>query len=475
MNLRFLFACSCLVAVNALYGQTVWDLNQCIEYAAQHNLVVQQADLSVELAEIDVRTGRHRYFPDLTGSLNGGISFGRNIDPTTNSFTTENILYSNYSLSSSVVLFQSGSLRNASRQERIQLSAAREDRLQSLNDLGLSIASFYLNVLLAGERLEVAVQSLETQRLQQDQAERLFRAGLRPEAELLEWISQTAMAEQGVVAAENGLDLAWLQLRQAMRLPMETDIQLQGLREEQLDAIAIERYAYEDLIAPATENQASIRAAKLRLDAAKIGEKIARATFFPTVYMSGSIGSRFSDAAIRPTEYGTTRIIVPGVYIDGKPAQFEQDYPTVLETEVTPFGDQFDQFLGYGAGISVSIPIYRNNSARGAVQRAKISTRSAALQLEQRKEALDQNVFTAIANFKSAGKDYDAALKAFDASKRLLESVAKKLELGTASAFEFNVAQTSFQSSSNNLLIAKYELVFHQKVLDYYAGKKLTW
>lgn len=475
MSLRFLFACCCLVAGHWLSGQTIWDLNQCIEYASKNNLAVQQADLSVELAEIDVRTGRHRYFPDLTGSLNGGISFGRNIDPTTNSFTTENILYSNYSLSSAVVLFQSGSLRNASRQERIQLSAAREDRQQSLNDLGLSIAGYYLNVLLAGERLEVAAQSLETRKLQQDQAEKLIRAGLRPESDLLEWISQTALAEQGVVAAENGLDLAWLQLRQAMRLPFAADVQLQGLREEQLDAIALQLYTYEDLIAPATESQASIRAAKLRLDVAKIGEKIARATFFPTVYMSGSIGSRFSDAAIRPTEYGTTRVSVPGVYIDGKPAQFEQDYPTVLETEVTPFSDQFDQFLGYGAGISVSIPIYRNNAARGALQRAKISTRSAALQLEQRKETLDQNVFTAIANLKAAGKDYDAALKAYNASKGLQESVAKKLELGSASAFEFNVAQTNFQSSLNNLLIAKYELVFRQKVLDYYAGKKLTW
>lgn len=112
----------------------------------------------------------------------------------------------------------------------------------------------------------------------------------------------------------------------------------------------------------------------------------------------------FSDAAIRPLDYSTSRILVPGVYIDGKSVLFEQDYPTVKSTEVIPFKDQYDQFLGYGVGLNLNIPIYNQRSTKTRVQKAALATKSSELQAELQKEKLNQDVYQAIANVRAAKK-----------------------------------------------------------------------
>lgn len=456
-----------------LFAQQKWNLIQCVDFASKNNITLEQSRVATEMAEVEYTASKHRLLPDLSGSLNSGISFGRNVDPTTNSFTTEDILYSNYSLSSSVILFQSGLMRNSIKQARLNVNANREDQQQALNDLGLTIATYYLNVLLAEERLEIAKKGLAVQFLQLDQMNKLIKTGMKPEADALEIQSQVARSEQGIVVAQNALDLAWLQLKQAMRLPPNESMQLERLTEDQLNRIQLETYSYEQLSGTAEQQQASLRAAKLRLEAAKIGEKIARAAFYPAVFANASIGSRFSDAAIRPNAYEIQRLLVPGVYIDGKSVSFEQDYPVVSSTEVTPFNTQFDQFLGYGFSVSVSIPIYRNYASKAGLKNAKLNTKMNELSYLQQKEALDQNLYTAMANVKAAVKEKEAAGKSFLAAQAAYDKINKKFQIGAASAYELNLSQSNLQTSETSLVIAKYDLVFKQKLLDYYAGKRI--
>jgi len=454
-------------------AQQRWNLVKCIDFASKNNIGLAQSKIASEMAEVELMASKHSLLPDLSGSINGGISFGRNVDPTTNSFTTENILYSNYSLSSSVVLFQSGLMRNSVKKARMNVLASQEDFQQAFNDLGLTVATYYLNVLLAQERLEISKKGLDIQLLQLDQINKLIKTGMKPEADALEIQSQVARAEQSIVVAQNALDLAWLQLKQTLRLPPDESMELEKLTEDQLNRIQLEVYSYDQIAVNAEQQQASLRAAKHRLEAAKLSEKIARAAFYPALFANGSIGSRFSDAAIRPKTYGTERVLVPGVFIDGNAVQFEQEYPNVLTTEVIPFKTQFDQFLGYGVGVSLSIPIYRNYASKAGLRNAKLNTRMNDLNYQLKKEALDQNLYTAIANVKAAIKEQEAANKSFLAAQAAYDKTYKKFQIGAASSFELNLSQSNLQTSENNLVIAKYDLVFKQKLLDYYAGKKI--
>ncbi|HRG69113.1 MAG TPA: TolC family protein [Saprospiraceae bacterium] len=459
--------------VTNLGAQEIWTLGSCVDYANKNNLGLQQSKISVEEANLSLLESRQKQLPDLNGAIGGGLSFGRNVDPTSNSFTTENIFSSNYSLTTGVALYQGGAIRNSIKQNKLNLDAKKQDYQQASNDLALSIASNYLNVLLCQERLEMALKNTGLVQGQLNQMQKMIQAGLKPEADALEMKSQLARMDQAQLIAENNLDLAWLDLKQAMRLDPRKPLQIEKLTEDQLNEIQINNDNLDQLAESAIQSQASMKAAYSRLEAARIGEKISKSLYYPNLFLSGSIGSRYSDAAIRISEYETQRIAIPGFYVNGVALNVEQDIQVPKSTVVIPFKDQYEQFLGYGIGFNLNIPIYNQRSSKTAVQKAKLATRSSETQVELQKEKINRDVYQAYASAKASKKEFDAALRAYDATKYAHDKTQKRFDLGTASVFDLNQSQSNLQNAESSWLIAKYNLVFSQKVLDYYSGKPI--
>ena len=52
-----------------------WSLNDCITYALENNIQVQQAQNSVESAEADVKSSRAALFPSLSFSSSQSLGF----------------------------------------------------------------------------------------------------------------------------------------------------------------------------------------------------------------------------------------------------------------------------------------------------------------------------------------------------------------------------------------------------------------
>ncbi len=464
-----------IIASVPVHGQEQWSLMSCIDYANKNNVNLQLSKINVDQAAITLKESKYKMLPNLSGSIYSGTSFGRNVDPTTNTFTTKNILYSNYSLSSSVALFQGGLIRNSIKQNELYLESGYKDYEQACNDLALTIAIYYLNVLQSQERLNVAEKNREFSKIQLDQINKLIKAGAKPEADALEIQSQLARAEQTFVDAENALDLAWLSLKQSMRLDPQTKMFLEPLSEDQFNSLQIQKYTFEDLFNSASEQRPGIQAAKIRLDAAKIGEKIARSFYYPSIYLNASIGSRYSDAAkfFIPVDSKETISGLARFGTDSIPVDLEFPATKYKEGAVIPFKKQFDQFLGYGGGISINIPIFNNYITKGGVEKSKLLSKQSELQLELQKEKLSQDIYQAMTNVKAALKEYDATQNAYVAAKSSYEKTQKRFEVGMANVFELNLIQTNYLNAQTNLLISKYDLVFKQKILDYYAGKPI--
>lgn len=466
------FLVLCLLFSYGLFGQERWSLMSCIEHAYKNNVSLEQSKILVDQAAITVKENKYKMLPNLNGSLNGGISFGRNVDPTSNAFTTQDILYSNYSLSSSVALFQGGLIRNSIKQSKLNQESAIKDYEQAGNDLALNIAIFYLNVLQSQDRLAIAAKNREIAKLQLEQINKLIKVGVKPEADALEIQSLLARAEQSYVLSENALDIGWLSLKQSLRLDPETIMILDKLTDDQLNALQFQNYSFEDLFSYASANRPGMQAAKIRMESAKLGEKISRSLYYPSVYFSASIGSRYSDAA-KGFESVPTKEKLEGLVFDTIPIKFVYDGFSYQSTGVIPFKTQFDQFLGYGGNISVSIPIFNNYSAKASVQRAKLNTKQSELQMELQKEKLSQDIYQAMTNVKAAIKELEASKNVYNAAKSSYEKTQKRFDIGMANVFELNQIQTNYLNAETNFLISKYDLVFKQKVLDYYAGKPI--
>ena len=98
MTLRFIgnFLLFLLLGCTAANAQGPWTLQQCIDYALEHNLQVKQSDLNMQSSKTQVDQSFAGFFPSLNGNASHNYYYGRSIDPYTNAFTTQQVQYFNF-------------------------------------------------------------------------------------------------------------------------------------------------------------------------------------------------------------------------------------------------------------------------------------------------------------------------------------------------------------------------------------------
>jgi len=81
----------CIWAVQPLYAQQLWSLEDCLQYGLANNLQIQQGQLNVDLQQSNLNSARASQLPSLNASATHGVNTGRTIDPFTNTFATESV------------------------------------------------------------------------------------------------------------------------------------------------------------------------------------------------------------------------------------------------------------------------------------------------------------------------------------------------------------------------------------------------
>ena len=81
---------------------TAWDLKTCVQYAIQHNISIQQADVQARLAKLQAQLANSNRLPTINGSTGAGLRLGRSIDPTTNGFSNTQFLFNNFGLNGGI-------------------------------------------------------------------------------------------------------------------------------------------------------------------------------------------------------------------------------------------------------------------------------------------------------------------------------------------------------------------------------------
>jgi outer membrane protein len=332
------------------------------------------------------------------------------------------------------------------------------------------VASIYLNILFAKENLQNAENQIKLTNEQLVQLNKQISVGNRPENDRLELYAQVASNEQTIVEAQNNLYINFLNLKQLLRLDPEKDIDVMSPRDLNIGSDP-ELLTFAEVYDVALRNQPSVAANELRLKSAYLGEKIAASQLMPTLAAGGSLRTNYSNKGRSISGYQSS-VSEQTVYINNQPVTvgFPQELP---QFEKTPYFNQFSNNLSYGVSLSLSIPIYNNNIARGNLNRARLNAEQANLNLTQIKETLKITVGQALADAKAAKTRYMASEKTRNAQKNLFNNATKRFELGNLNAFELTRLKTQMESAEINALIAKYNYIFRAKVLDFYLGKPI--
>ena len=96
MKKTMLFA-ALLVSMTAVAQERAWTLSDCIDYALEHNLSVQQSGINVEQQEIALNTAESNRLPGLSGSAGQNFSFGRGLTAD-NTYANTNTTSTSFSL-----------------------------------------------------------------------------------------------------------------------------------------------------------------------------------------------------------------------------------------------------------------------------------------------------------------------------------------------------------------------------------------
>lgn len=467
-----LFIVSWLIfGIQDLTAQKQFTLRECVNMALDNNLQMVAIENNLELAEISLRQSQHARYPSLSGSINLGNSYGRTIDPTTNSFINQSFLSNGLSLNSGVLLFNGFRINNTIAQSRLSALASKKDIDQLERDITLSVATAFLNVLFAKENITINENQLAQSIAQRELMQKMIRVGNSPENAIFDLDAQVAQNEQNLVTARNNLELTKLTLRQLMRLDSSIPLDI-SVAEIQVEKDAYTLLSIEELTESAFQNQPSLEASKLRIHVAEKGEKIATGGFYPTLSAGANLLTNFSNRFQQVGGF-EDREISQDIIFNGQPVTIGiiQSFPVF---ESIPYFNQLSNNLSYGIGFNLSIPIYSNYSVRADKNRAVVGTNNAKNNYEILKDNVKVTVAQSYAEAKAAKARFEAAEKTFQAQSNVYTNAFKRFETGNLNSYDLVRFKTLYENAQTNVLIAKYDLFFRIKVLDFYMGKPIN-
>ncbi len=456
--------------VHAQEQTSPWTLEECVDYAREHNLNLALSYLDQRAANTEARRTRHSRWPSLSASSNFGYNFGRTIDPTSNEFITTGLGFNSISVNSGLTLFNYNRINNSIRQAGIDQQVAALNYEQSELDLSLQIANLYLNALLAKENEKIAETQYKNVENQLDRTSRLVQSGAQPKAAEYELRAELAAQKQQWVNAENNAYLALLQLKQALQLEIDTPFDIAAPPAD-VQVESMEVRSVTEIFERSLATQPVYRAAEMNVQSARLGRKISQSAFFPSLSLGLNVNSNYSTQGrfLEGTELQTQRV----------PAQFQGEmgeltFLSASPTFVTPgWLEQMDNNLGFGFALQLGIPIYSNYNNRANVQQAKIQRLRAERQLDLQEQTIRIDVERAVADLRAASKSYEASQSAFEAAQIAFENTQKQFDLGSASAFDFFQSQQRLQSAQLQMSVSKYDYLFRQKIVDFYLGNPI--
>ena len=424
-------------------AQTPWTLEQCCNYAVEHNIGIRQKENQRQAQELQVSNARNRRLPDLNGSVSENFSFGRGLTAE-NTYTNTNTSSTSLSLGTSVPLFTGFEIPNQIRLSRLNLEAVTQDLEKAKNDIRMQVAQSYVQVLYDMELLEVARRQVGIDSAQVARLEAMLKAGKTSEAEVSQQRSTLAQSHLTATQAGNNLRLELLSLTQLLELespegftiaqPLETLDNLEKIGN--LDSLSPEV-----ILTDALATKPEIRSEQIRLQASERSIDIAKAGLYPTLSFSAGLG----------TNYYTT-------------SGYNSD----------PLGRQLKNNFSQYLGLNLSIPIFNRFQTQNSIRSAKLDRMNQQLALDNAKKSLYKEIQQAWYNTVAASEKLHSSQQARQASNDAFRLTQAKYENGKATITEFNEAKNNLMKTESDLTQARYEYLYQTALLKFYRGQPLS-
>ena len=440
LAILFTFHFSLFTSVSAQPKQ--WSLRECCDYAVEHNISIKQQENQCRQQELDLSTSKNSRLPDLSASVGQNFSFGRGLTAE-NTYSNTNTSSTSLQLGTSVPLFTGFQIPNQIKLDQLNLKAATADLEKAKNDIRMQVAEAYVQILYDLEIAEVAHRQIEIDSVQVERLQAYVKNGKAAEAELSQQKATLANSRLTATQADNNTRLAILNLTQLLELSTPDGFSIVRPDLSSVGCYATAATLTPDLIyAEALGVKPEILSQQLKLKGMDHSIKIAQAGHYPTLSLSGGLG----------TNYYTT-------------SGFPSD----------AFGKQLKNNFSQFIGLNLNVPIFNRFQTRNNIRKAYINKENQQLQLDNTKKTLYKEIQQVYYNVLNALSKEKSSTEAVQSSKDAFALMQAKYENGKATITEFNESKNNYLKSESDLVQARYENLYQHALLEFYRGRELTF
>lgn len=477
--MRIIFsALSLLLLTVHATAQDTWNLRRSVEYALANNISVKQADIDARLAALTLKQTRLLQYPSALLSGSVGINSGRSIDPTTNLFTTTQLLSNGFSLSSGINVFNFFSLRHNIEGNRLDNEAARANIDKVKNDVALSVATAYLLVLESGEQANIAKVAVQQTLQNLDNTRRRVEAGALPELNAAELEAQLAIDSSSLITADNTVRQNILQLKAVLAIDAGSNFTVESPPLDKIPVLSLAELQPEAVYNLALQNMPQQKVNDLRILAAEKYVKAARGQMYPTLSAFIGLGTNYANNKIpavvnTPTgRFDTTgaKVMFNGTLYD----VLSPGFNTIITSSRVPYGTQISDNFRQNVGVQLNVPLFNNGVARTAWQRSKLNVSSLQLLKDQALLTLKQNIYTAYNDAATSIQQYSASKKSVETAEKAYNYAKKRYDVGLLSTIDLLTNQNNLNRARVQLAQTHVDYVFRLKLLEFYKGQGLT-
>lgn len=426
-------------------AQKKWTLTECIDYALQNNITLQQAKLQKQSATEERKQAKAALLPSLSAStsqsfgyrpwLENGVATVTN--GTVNSKVNKTYYNGSYGINAQWTVWNGNQNRNQVKLGEVSEQQAELQTETTANNIQERIAQLYVQILYMNEAVEVNKQSLETSKRNEQRGEEMVEVGKMAKADLAQLTAQRAADEYTIVEAESNIANYKLQLKQLLELTGDEAFDIEMLTAGDEQALA-EIPALSTVYETALGGRPEIKNAQLGLKQSDIQMNIAKAGAMPTISINGGVGTSTASMS-------------------------SQNWDKQIKTN-------FDASVG----ASVSVPLFDNRKTKTAVNKARIQREQAQLELLDQQKQLYATIEGYWLDAETNQQKFKTALTTVESEQASYDLLEEQFRLGLKNIVELMTGKDRLLSSQQNKLQAKYTTILNRQLLRFYQGEKMT-
>lgn len=413
-----------------------WTLDSCLNYAVSNSIAVQKSQWQAKSSKAEMNSAIGGFIPTFDSQVSGEYSWGRNIDPETNTYKTQTTFNNYYNLSSSLTLFDGGRTINQFRQAKAKREFALNNVNKASEDKEIEVMQKFVDLVYAKACVDLASDKLRDSKRLLAKTEALEELGLKGKPDVAQISAQVAEDDYNFTHQSHLAGTALLALKSSMNYPIGDSLEVDTLLTHIVPEYRLEDA--ENIYSYALDNSMQAKTAIFNASSAKYSFNIQKGRLIPSLRLFAGVSTNYYK-----------NITTPG--------------------SVSGFNNQFKNNMGEYVGATLSIPLF-DYSSYGNVKKSYCDMKAAELDKEEALRKLHDDIAQAVMDRNGYVKEIEQMEKKVEADGLSYEQTRRKFEEGMLSSFDLRTAANTLLQSKVSLLQMRMLYVLKDRLVDYYKG-----